>query len=218
MKERQMKKKEEATDSDFFKLPHAVVDSGLLARMKPSEVKVYLVIARHAHYGTRNAFPSIQTICEESGMNKNVVCKGTQRLEYYGLIKKYQAPKGFKFKTVYQILIHPAINPVVIPHKVEKRSQRYQGTDGKFRATPQNMESDATPQNMELSTIPQNMESKEKELELSRDTLNNKQYKNAISKEVIETYRKMKGDNWVRKYMREHGYNLELINTEIKAE
>ena len=206
----------EIPDRDFFKLPHAVVDSCLLARMKPSEVKVYLVIARYAHYKDRRAFPSVETICRLSGTNKNAVCKATERLEYYGLIKKYQAPKGFKFKNVYKIIMDPEINPNVIPHKVDKRGKRYRGSDGKFIAFPHNMEAYAHPQNVETHTIPQNTESKKNERELSRDSLIKNQ--NKISKETIKVLRQTKGDEWLQKYMEEQGYCLDLLEEDVQTD
>lgn len=175
-------------DHDFFKTPKIVIDSGLLARMKPSEIKVYLVIEKFADYKTGRAFPSIALICELSGMNKNVVCKAIKRLEHFGLIEKYRAPKGYKFHNVYRVLRNPKINPLVIPQKVEKESIRFRKEDGKWGVTPhdveidtfpqnmegvipQNMETDSFPQKVELHIFPQNMESKENEIELNRDRL-----------------------------------------------
>jgi len=215
MKDQQTKRLEEnKRDGDFFKIPHVVVDSELLARMKPSEIKAYLVIAKFAHYRTGKAFPSVAKVCKLSGMNKNVVCKAIKRLEYYGLIEKYRAPKGFKFHNVYRVLRNPEINPVIIPQKVEKRSERYRKKDGKWGVIPQNMETDTFPQNVESDIIPQNMEGKENEIELNRDSLKNKQQSITISKETIEKYKKLKGVKWVSKYLLKHGYSLEILNEE----
>ncbi len=189
MEDQKEKKIEESyKDKDFLKVPNTLVDSGLLARMKPSEIKVYLAIAKHADYKTGRSFPSIALLCNLTGMNKNVVCKATKKLEYYGLNKKYRAPKAFKYRSVYRVLRDPKINPVIIPQKVEKESKRFRGKDGKFqvdskekendivpqnmeRGIPQNMELDTFPQKVELDIVPQNMESNEKELELTRDNI-----------------------------------------------
>lgn len=213
MKDQQTKKIEESEkDRNFFKIQNEIVDSGLLAVMKPSEVKVHLVIGRHIHYKHGRAFPSIESICKLSGMNKNVVCKATKRLEYYGVIKRYRAPLGLNFRTVYQIVKNPKINPLVIPQKAKKRIERYRKKDGKFGVIPQNMETVIFPQNVELHTIPQNMEGKEIEIELNRDSLKKKQQSFTISKEIIKKYRKLKGDKWIRKYLLDHGYSLTVLN------
>ena len=189
LNDQHMKKtKEYEKDRDFFKVPTVLVESSLLARMKPSEIKVYCVIGRYADYKTGRSFPSISRICELSGMNKNVVCKAIKRLEYFGVVQKYRAPKGFKFKNVYKVIRNPIINPCIIPQKMERKSTRSRGKDGKWRADPKDvkdntfprkveaviphkMETDTIPHKMELRTYPQKMESKEKEIELKRDRL-----------------------------------------------
>lgn len=144
---------ENEKDWNFFKIPQAIIDSGLLARMKPSEIKVYLAISRHADYKTGRAFPSIALICKFSGMNKNVVCRATERLEYFGVIEKYRAPKAFKYKNVYRVLRNPKINPLVIPRKVEKGTTRSKGKDGKWEINAQDSK-----EKVGLDIIPQNME------------------------------------------------------------
>ena len=144
---------EDEKDRNFFKIPWAIIDSGLLARIKPSEVKVYLALSRHADYKTGRAFPSIALICKLSGMNKNVVCRATERLEYFGVIEKYRAPKAFKYKNVYRVLRNPKINPLIIPRKVEKRTARRRAKDGKWEINAQDSK-----ERLGLDTIPQNME------------------------------------------------------------
>lgn len=219
MKTQQTKKIEKnEKDQNFFKIPHALIDSKLLARMKPSEIKVYLVIAKFANYKTSRAFPSIALICELTGMNKNVVCRAIKRLEHFGLIEKYRAPKGFKFRNVYNVLRDPEINPLIIPQKVEKKSTRFRKKDGKWGVIPQNMETDTFPQNVELHTLPQNMEGKYIERDLNRDSFNNKQHSSLkISEKTIEEFRRLKGDKWLKKYLLDHGYSLGLLNRKKPA-
>lgn len=169
-------------DRDFFKIPNEIVDSGLLAIMKPSEIKIYLTIAKFADYKSGRAFPSIALICKLSGMNRNVVCRATERLEYFGVIEKYRAPKAFNYRNVYRVIRRPQINPIIIPQKMEKGSTRPRGKDGKWKSTklskkaegfPRNMETGTYPRKMELHIHPRNMESKEKERELKRDSMKN---------------------------------------------
>jgi len=134
MKEQQASRTEEQErDRDFFKTPNIVIDSRLLARMKPSEAKVYSVLSRFADYKTGSAFPSIVLICNLSGMNKNVVCKAIKRLEYFGLVKKYRAPKKFKYRNVYRVIRNPQIDSSIIPQKMEKGSTRIRGKNGRWR-------------------------------------------------------------------------------------
>jgi hypothetical protein len=160
-------------DLNSIKIPQAIIDSGLLARMKPSEIKVYLVIAKCAHHKHDRAFPSIAQICEFSGINKNAVCQAIKRLEYFGVIKKYRAPKGFKFHNVYRVLKVPIINPLVIPQKVKKASTRSRGKDGKWVVTPKDVIDNTFPQNMETDILPQNMERKKSEIKINGNKLNN---------------------------------------------
>lgn len=166
----------------YLTIPHIVVDSGLLAVMKPSEIKVYAVITRYKNFRTGWCFPSVDTISRDSGYNKNVVCKATKRLESYGLILKRRSPKTLNFRNLYKVLEDPEINFNIIPQKMEKRGQRVRGKDGKWKAAPQNsenaiprnMETDTIPRKRELDNIPQNMENKKNEVSLNRDSISPK--------------------------------------------
>ena len=57
----------------FIRIPMILIDSGLLSIMKRSEINVYVVICRYAHFKTGNAFPAFKRIVKESGVNKNLV-------------------------------------------------------------------------------------------------------------------------------------------------
>lgn len=83
----------------FVRVPKDFFENGLLTKLKPSEIKIYLAI-----------FPSIKKIQELIGVNKNAICKATENIKKYGLIQKNRAPKAFKFKNIYRVIRTPNIN------------------------------------------------------------------------------------------------------------
>lgn len=69
----------------FFR---SMVDSGALAQMSGSSLKVYLVIKAHANYRTGIAFPALKTIAEKSGISLAQVKRAIPELESLGYISK----------------------------------------------------------------------------------------------------------------------------------
>jgi len=116
----------------FFRIPKVIVESGLLKIMRPSEVKVYLILGYFSNYRTGVCFPNIETILEFSGVNKNLIGKATERLVVYRLIEKKRAPRAFKFKNVYKVLRHPEIPDNILPRITEKRTLKPRQKDGRW--------------------------------------------------------------------------------------
>ena len=154
----------------FIMIPKAVVDSGLLALLRPSDLKVYLTIAFFAHYKNRYAFPGVRLIAEKSGINKNLIGQATNRLAAAGLITKKRASKCYRFHIFYKLIADPKINFSFIPLKTDKRRRKERGNRGRWGVVPRITESVTCPQKTEVITCPGNTDKKEREKDLKRDS------------------------------------------------
>ncbi|MDD8014061.1 MAG: hypothetical protein PHX45_00090 [Acidobacteriota bacterium] len=162
----------------YSKLPNALVDSGLLALMKGSEIKTYAVILRHAQYNSRQAFPSLACIVREAGICRRVIQSSIDALLGYGLIKKHRFLNGKKFRCVYTIIDNPKI---VLPNKPQKMASwegRERAKTGKFTIKPQKVTCPNKPQKVTDINKPQNMASKNT---LKKTEINSDQSENAPS-------------------------------------
>lgn len=65
-----------------------MIDSGDLAKLSGSSVKVYMVIKAHTNYNTGQAFPSVETIVTKAGISKPQVMRELKALEEFGYISK----------------------------------------------------------------------------------------------------------------------------------
>lgn len=72
----------------WFHIFKAMIDSGDLAKMPGSAVKVYMVIKAHTNFATGQAFPAIDTISEKSGISVAQVKRELKTLEDFGYITK----------------------------------------------------------------------------------------------------------------------------------
>ena len=205
---------------DFGTIPHAVVDSGLWAKMKPSEKSVYIVLVRYANYNTGFCFPNIKTISEKARISKTHVCTALKQLVIYGLITKKRAPKGLKFRNIYNVISEPQIDLHTLPQKMEKKCERCRDDKtGKFKVRPQNVETDIGTQIVEAG-CPQNVEKKERiEREGNRDSIN-KPPTLSYSKETIKALLKAGQKEKVIETLLQRGYSEDEINVlleEVKA-
>lgn len=74
--------------TQWFHFFRDMVESGDLARMDGSVVKVYLTIKAYVNFNSGSAFPSIDTIAENSGMSNRQVIRAIDMLETMGYITK----------------------------------------------------------------------------------------------------------------------------------
>lgn len=205
---------------NFFMKSNIVIDSGLAARMKPSERAVYDILCRFAHPVSGLCYPSIPTICKLSGYSKTPVCAATKQLSVYDVIEKelvaFKNKKNTKkkpiFRMAYRVLREPKIEPVSIPWKSEQYKTLLRGEGGKFIALPTNSESHTLPANSEGLTLPTNSEQKKNKKELKRLALREEKTSFNVSKEIIEEWKKIKGEEWLKKYLLDHGHSLKLLN------
>lgn len=156
-------------DKDFSKISHTIIDSRLLDKLSPSELKVYLVINRFANYKTGLSYPTVKTIRELSGVDKNDIAPATKHLAQLGLIEKARTGKRFSFRNCYRVIKNPKINMGTIPIKTDKRRMYFKGKDGKFKPIPPNTDNNVPdntdkvcPPNTELDIVPIDTDKKEK--------------------------------------------------------
>ncbi len=152
---------EKKAEAGYSRIPHTIVDSGLLALMKGSEVKIYAVILRHAQYNSRQAFPSLVCLSKETGLQRDTIQAAIKRLVSFGLIRKHRFHQGRKFKNVFTVLDTPEI---IIPYQPEKSASRKSKRDektGKYGLKPENPTDPYQPEKSAALYQPENSASKE---------------------------------------------------------
>lgn len=75
-------------ETTWFHIFKAMIESGDLARMDGSTIKVYLVIKAHTNFATGRAFPAIETIAAKAGISEPQVKRCLKALEAQGYIAK----------------------------------------------------------------------------------------------------------------------------------
>ena len=75
-------------ETQWFHVFKAMIDSGELAKMDGSTVKVYLVVKAHTNFSTGRAFPALDTITEKAGLSLSQVQRCLKQLEQHGYISK----------------------------------------------------------------------------------------------------------------------------------
>lgn len=75
-------------ETTWFHIFKAMIESGDLARMDGSTIKVYLVIKAHTNFATGRAFPAIETIAAKAGISEPQVKRCLKALESQGYIAK----------------------------------------------------------------------------------------------------------------------------------
>lgn len=75
-------------ETAWFHIFKAMIESGDLARMDGSTIKVYLVIKAHTNFATGRAFPAIETIAMKAGISEPQVKRCLKALEAQGYIAK----------------------------------------------------------------------------------------------------------------------------------
>lgn len=144
-------------NNSFSKFYPQIVKSGLLNRLSSSAIRVYLVLLVYSNYKTNWSYPTVKTISQLSGVNKNRIYKAVEELIDCGLIEKFRCGQRLEYRNYYRIIeFHkPPFDP--IPIKRNKRVNLLRAKDGKFiswrfagESVPQNMDK-STPQNMDKS-------------------------------------------------------------------
>lgn len=75
-------------ETQWFHVFKAMIDSGELAKMDGSTIKVYLVVKAHTNFNTGRAFPALETVAEKAGLSLSQVQRCLKQLEKHGYIIK----------------------------------------------------------------------------------------------------------------------------------
>lgn len=89
-------------DGRWFRLPSALVSTGLLARLTPSAVSVLLVLASHAD-SRGHCWPSVPRLGKLSGLSRAQVYRALVELESSALVIR-RTTGGGKRSTTYELL------------------------------------------------------------------------------------------------------------------
>ena len=193
--------KSEEKDKDFSRIPHLMIDSGLLAELRPSELKVFLVINRFADYKSGISYPGVRKISKLAGVNKDAIAKATDSLVQRRLIEKKTTGKRFGFRNQYRVTrlkgIYSSLPPSIVPKKTDKCKHISRGKDGRFITIPKNTDN-SIPQNTDnpgpsftdSGTYPKNMDKKENLEICNRDSIyrdNTKKTNVFREKQILES-------------------------------
>jgi DNA-binding MarR family transcriptional regulator len=85
-------------ETSWFHVFKAMIDSGDLATMSGSSVKVYLVIKAHTNFSTGRAFPAIETIAAKSGLSRSQVLRELKTLEAMGYLSKSKTGRHNEYR------------------------------------------------------------------------------------------------------------------------
>jgi len=152
---------ENQSDKEHFsKIPHWLIDEGLIAEARGSYVKVLLIICRYANYTTRLSYPTVKTIVRLSGINKNLVANATSYWKKRDVLEKKRASKRFGFRNCYKIKKPQSSHGSTIPGKTDKCRKFSRDKSGKFSPIPLNVDN-GIPSNVESDIYPLNAEKKE---------------------------------------------------------
>ena len=83
----------------WFHVFKSMIDSGDMAKLPGSAIKVYLTIKAHTNFSTGRAFPKLETVAEKAGLSMRQVIRELSRLEEAGYLAKKKAGR----KNVYTL-------------------------------------------------------------------------------------------------------------------
>lgn len=119
-----------SADATWFHVFRAMIDSGDLARMSGSSVKVYLVVKAHANFKTGRAYPALETIAMKAGLSLAQVKREMKTLEELGHLTKTKIGRCNEYRLKERVQImdgdgHPSAIaswdylPGTVQHAVE---------------------------------------------------------------------------------------------------
>lgn len=88
------------------RVPYEPIDAGAVARMKPADARVYLVLAAHAN-ADLEAHPGVERIARLAGLTERAVYSALRRLRTGGLLVVIEPGGGYENKTVYRLARNP---------------------------------------------------------------------------------------------------------------
>lgn len=120
----------------FFKVWNFLMDKGIIARMQLRHIKVYLAIARYRNNETGYSYPSVETISNLSGINKNLIARATEELCRATLIEKVRTGANFNFRNSYRICEENKVDldQVFSVFPKSERGRKSKDESGKFKS------------------------------------------------------------------------------------
>ena len=85
--------------STWFHIFRDMIDSGDMAKLSGSAIKVYLVIKAHTNFATGKAFPAVETIAEKSGLSAPQVRRELKTLEMFGYLTRSKTGRNNVYVT-----------------------------------------------------------------------------------------------------------------------
>ena len=76
------------SETTWFHIFRDMIESGDMARLSGSAIKVYLVIKSHVNFATGRAFPARETIAEKAGLSVAQVKRELKTLEAFGYLTR----------------------------------------------------------------------------------------------------------------------------------
>lgn len=80
-----------SAETTWFHVFKDMIDSGDMARLDGSAIKVYLVVKSYTNFSTGRAFPALELIAEKAGLSERQVIRCLAELEGAGYIGKEKA-------------------------------------------------------------------------------------------------------------------------------
>lgn len=75
-----------AAQTTWFHVFKDMIDSGDMAKLPATAVKIYLVIKAHTNFTTGRSFPALETLIEKSGVSRAQVMRDLKSLEERGYL------------------------------------------------------------------------------------------------------------------------------------
>lgn len=77
-----------SAETTWFHVFKDMIDSGDMAKLDGSAIKVYLVVKSYTNFSTGRAFPALDLIAEKAGLSDRQVMRCLSELESFGYISK----------------------------------------------------------------------------------------------------------------------------------
>jgi hypothetical protein len=213
----------------FFIISNRIVDTGLLAKMKGSTFKVLAVLSRYKNRNSLQCFPSLRRIQTDAGLSRGIVQSSIKDLESYGLISKHRYHSGRKFKCVYT-LADPEKAHLTVPANKPKKSASWEDQKrektGKFGIKPKKSTETNKPRKFTVANKPTFTAYNNLEQDLTNSDQSPPSAPQGgngsfglrtsepirssffISPETIMKFIDLKGEAWIRDYLRNKGYPI----------
>lgn len=81
-------------ETTWFHVFKDMIDSGDMAKLDGSAIKVYLVVKSYTNFSTGRSFPALDTIAEKAGLSERQVRRALDELQEFGYISKEKSGRN----------------------------------------------------------------------------------------------------------------------------